>query len=254
MAWNPDTYTQFKNERFAPFYTLLELIDKKPALKVVDLGCGTGEQASELGKLLPGSEILGIDASGEMLNASKEFEKPGLGFRQMSIESYLKEAPKHDLVFSNAALQWVPDHEWLLPAIIKTINKGGQFVCQVPAQHTNVGNRLINEVAAREPFASKLQNWSRVSSVLPVERYASIMFENHGTRITAMEKIFPLVLESPAAVYSWLKGTTLIPYFERLPEDLHAKFAEEIEKDLRIYFDRQPVFYPFKRILFCATF
>ncbi|RYG04514.1 MAG: methyltransferase domain-containing protein, partial [Chitinophagaceae bacterium] len=201
MAWNPERYTQFRNERFAPFYTLLELIDKKPGLKVVDLGCGTGEQASELSRVLPDAEILGIDASGEMLTASKEFEAPGLSFRNVSIEEYLKDSNKHDLVFSNAALQWVPDHEWLIPAIIKTITSGGQLVCQVPAQHTNVGNRLINEVAAREPFASTLQNWSRVSSVLPLERYASILFENHGTEITAIEKIFPLVLESPVAVY-----------------------------------------------------
>lgn len=67
MAWNPDVYEKFKKERYLPFYDLLSLVQVKENLKAIDLGCGTGELTAKLAKELPGSKVLGVDSSAEML-------------------------------------------------------------------------------------------------------------------------------------------------------------------------------------------
>lgn len=107
MAWNPDQYNQFKAERYAPFYDLLQLIEIKTGLDVVDLGCGTGELTHQLAEVLPDANILGINSSAEMLDKAKAYANQRLRFEQKTIEAQLDTAKLWDLVFSNAAIQWV---------------------------------------------------------------------------------------------------------------------------------------------------
>jgi trans-aconitate 2-methyltransferase len=254
MAWNPGTYNKFKTERFAPFYDLLALIKVKAAMNVIDLGCGTGELTRKLADMLPGSTILGIDSSREMLHDSKAFENQQVSFECTSIEEQLSTDEKWDLVFSNAAIQWVDNHEKLLPKIISTIKANGQLVIQIPAQHHNVSNIMLNGLAGEEPFGTILQNWKRDSPVLDIDTYAKIFFENGSKSITAYEKIYPLVLQDADALFDWVSGTALIPYTEKLEGKNRQDFIHEYRKRLQSKFEKSPVFYPFKRIILEATF
>src|SRR6185295_14778671 len=103
MVWNPATYNKYKSERFAPFYDLLTLIQVKPHMDIIDLGCGTGELTAKLADMLPDGNVLGIDSSQEMLNASKAFITKQVQFERRSIEEQLDLPVTWDLVFSNAA-------------------------------------------------------------------------------------------------------------------------------------------------------
>jgi trans-aconitate 2-methyltransferase len=101
MPWNPDKYHQFQSQRSAPFYDLLKLVDIRPGLKVVDLGCGTGKLTRHLADTLPDSDVVGLDASPQMLERSKEYVRPGLRFelgKQTELEGewdfdHLKRSP-----------------------------------------------------------------------------------------------------------------------------------------------------------------
>ena len=110
MAWNPDIYNKFKNERYAPFYDLLNLIREKPGIKGIDLGCGTGELTRKLSDHLPGAEVTGIDSSTEMLEKAEAFKNSHTNFVCRPIQDQIKEREKFDLIFSNAALQWLDSH------------------------------------------------------------------------------------------------------------------------------------------------
>lgn len=254
MAWNPDTYNKFKDERFMPFYDLLALIKPRPGMEIIDLGCGTGELTGKLAGAFPDATVLGIDSSAEMLSKSKAFENDKVRFECRSIEEEAASGNKWDLVFSNAAIQWVEDHESLIPKIISTIRPGGQLVIQMPAQHHNISNRLLNALADEAPFNEILKNWKRLSPVLEIDEYARILFENGSKSMTAYEKIYPLVLKDSNAVYDWVSGTALIPYIERLDGDTKALFISRYKALLKSHFDKSPAFYPFKRILLEATF
>ena len=254
MAWNADTYNKFKEERFLPFYDLLDLIHVRSGINVIDLGCGTGELTKKLSDELPGAKVLGIDLSPEMLKNSKVFESAQLKFACRSIEEEINSGSKRDLVFSNAALQWVEEHEKLLPGIIRSLNPGGQLVVQLPAQHHNISNRILNSLAAEAPYNAAFKNWKRFSPVLDIDGYAKILFDAGGSNITAYEKIYPLILPDVNALYDWVSGTALIPYLEKLDGELKQTFSEEYKVRLLQHFNSQPVFYPFKRIIFGAEF
>ena len=254
MSWNPETYNKFKSERFAPFYDLLTLVKVKPSLNVIDLGCGTGELTRKLADYLPGSTVLGIDSSQEMLNDSTAFANENVRFECKSIEKQVTLEEKWDMVFSNAAIQWVEDHKNLLPKLISTIKPGGQLLIQTPSQNHNITNRLLDELGDEQPYRTIYKNWKRVSPVLEIDEYGQILFENGSKSITVYEKIYPLVLPDTNALYNWVSGTALIPYLEKLGTPEKETFVNEYRNRLRKNFHQTPVFYPFKRIIIEATF
>jgi len=254
MAWNPDTYNKFKSERFVPFYDCLNLITVRPQIDVIDLGCGTGEITRKLADALPKANVTGIDSSQEMLNDSKAFANEQVTFELRSIEEQLKQDTKWDLVFSNAAIQWVNNHEEILPRIIAMLKPEGQLVIQIPDQTQNVANLILHKLAGDEPFSAALNNWKRDTPVLDIERYAQLLFENGSKSMTVFEKIYPLVLKDTDALYDWVSGTTLIPYIEKLSGQVKDQFIAEYKKRLKTRFPKTPVFYPFKRIIMEAKF
>src|SRR5215510_10620625 len=98
MPWDPNLYHKFESERSAPFYDLLALVDARPNLKVVDLGCGTGELTRKLADTLPNSDVTGIDSSPQMLDKADSIQLPGLVFEQGDQATLTGD---WDLIFSN---------------------------------------------------------------------------------------------------------------------------------------------------------
>ncbi|HVX51484.1 MAG TPA: methyltransferase domain-containing protein [Chitinophagaceae bacterium] len=254
MPWNPDIYNQFKEERFAPFYDLLTFIKPLLGASVIDLGCGTGELTGKLADALPGSQVLGIDASAQMLQECGKFANAQTVFKLQAIEDIINGTGKWDVVFSNAALQWINGHETLLPAVIGLLKPGGQLAVQVPSNHHHATHTLIRTLASAEPYKTALDGFIRQSPVLSIEQYAQILFDEGGKEITVFEKAYPHILQDVTALCRWTQGTALVPYMERLPEELKGMFLKEYEEQLAWRFPASPVFYPFKRTLLYAVF
>lgn len=250
MPWDPDRYHTFQRERFAPFDDLIALVRKSEGMRVIDLGCGTGELTSRLADLLPRSEVLGIDTSPEMLARAEPRSRPNLRFELGSIETADGE---WDLVFSHAALQWVSDHRSLLPQLFALVRPGGQIAVQMPSNHTHPAHGLIVKTATEEPFRTALRGWTRKSPVLPIETYAELLYTYGGTDIVVTERVYPHVLANADAVAEWTAGTALVPYLERLPAELREPFMERYRSRLRERWPSSPVFYGFRRILLSAT-
>src|ERR1044071_995500 len=250
MPWSPERYHQYRNERFAPFEDLLALVKIRDGLKVVGLGCGTGELTRRLADNLPGSEVVGIDSSPEMLERARPQARDRLRFELASIE---KVEGAWDLVFSHAALQWVDDHRSLIPRLLSLVLPNGQLVVQLPSNHEHPTHTLIREIAAEEPFVSALGGWNRLSPVLNISEYAELLYEHGGHELTVFEKVYPGLLTDSDALAQWTEGTARAPYFERLPEKLREMVMARYREKLAALFPSSPVFYPFRRTLFAAT-
>ena len=250
MPWDPNQYHKFQAQRSAPFFDLLALVDVRPDLKVVDLGCGTGELTRQLADALPNSDVTGLDSSHQMLDAARvaSFASPNLHF-EPGDQSQL--TGEWDLIFSNAALQWSEKHAELIQLLYRRLAAGGQIAVQVPSNHHHISHQIMRETAGEEPFKSILDGFQRYAPVLSIDQYAQILFDCGAEDITAFEKVYAHVLENSDAVVEWISGTACVPYFERLGEH-KGNFIETIRNKMREALPQSPVFYPFRRTLFSA--
>ncbi len=246
-TWNPDQYHRFRDERSKPFFDLMDLVEPLPGGAAIDLGCGTGELTRVLHERSGAATTLGLDSSETMLAKTGEHEAGGLSFERGEIAGF---EGQYDLVFSNAALQWIDGHEALIPAVAAHVRAGGQLAFQVPANADHPSHLVAHAVAREEPFATALGGYVRDWPVLAPERYAEIL-DGLGFRdLTVRLEVYGHHLESTDGVVEWVKGSLLTDYEKRMPAELFRRYlARYRERLLGELGERAPYFYAFKRIL-----
>ena len=217
-------------------------------MRVVDLGCGTGRLTAWLHGELGASETLGIDAAQTMLAEAAAHEGGGVRFEVGDIADFAPQRP-YDLVFSNAALQWVEGHEALIARLADAVAPGGQIAIQVPANDDHPSHVIARALAGGE-FHDQLAGYERVFPVLTPVRYAELLHALGFVRQQVRMQVYAHVLPETRAVVEWVKGSLLTPFRERLSAEGYAHFLERYEHELlAAEGDRRPYLYPFKRIL-----
>jgi len=255
-TWDPRQYDKFERQREQPFHDLLALVRPEPALRIVDLGCGTGKLTRVMHERLRPRETVGIDRSESMLESARTSSaSPGLRFETGTIEAFadrqLDADERPGLIFSNAALHWVSDHEALVRKLTDRLAAAGQLAFQVPAQHEDATHVTAAALAATEPYVTALGSWRKPQPVLAVDHYARLLYQSGFRDPIVRLIVYPHVLESRDAVIDWVKGTTLTDYARHLPPALFDRFVEDYRARLLPQLDAsRPFFFPYKRI-FC---
>lgn len=234
-AWSPDQYEKFKAERAQPFWDLVALIEPRPNMRIADLGCGTGELTRALHEKLAARETIGIDSSQSML--AKAPSAPGLKFRNESIETFNEAG--FDLIFSNAALHWIADHESLFRRLSKL---GKQIAVQMPANDDHPSHVTAAEVARELGMAPK------PTHVLLPERYASLLHDLGYRKQHVRLQVYGHLLPSSEDVIEWVKGT-LLTFYDRDPRFMPL-YRERLLARIGV---QRPYFYTYKRVLMCAA-
>jgi trans-aconitate 2-methyltransferase len=254
-TWNPTQYEKFEREREQPYFDLLALI-RPPAvpsaqMRVVDLGCGTGKLTRVLHSRLQAGETIGIDQSGRMLESRGNNNPPaGLRFEVGTIESFPGNLGTFDLILSNAAYHWVPDHETLLGRLTGALRPGGQLAFQVPYSHRDLFAVVAAELAATEPFGTAFGGWKRLEPVLEPEAYARLLYRLGFSDPIVRLIVYPHILAGPEEVVEWSLGTLLTEYTRRLSGDMATQFIAEYRTRLLERLEpARPFFFPFKRVL-----
>lgn len=247
--WDPEQYHRFRDQRRQPFLDLLELVRPAPAMRVVDLGCGTGELTRILHRRLGARETLGIDSSPTMLPELDSRSSDGLRLLRRSIEDF-DATGEYDLVFSNAALHWVPNHEELFPRLAAALTPTGQLAVQMPANWEQPPHRTAERVAAEEPFCSALDGFVHPVHVMAPEAYAELLhrlgFDEQQVRV----QVYGHLLDGADDVVEWVKGSLLTAYRARLSAEIYGKFVERYRDLLRSHISgARPYFFTFRRLL-----
>ncbi len=248
-AWDPTQYERFKKERSQPFFDLAALVEQRPAMRVVDLGCGTGELTRALHDSLAAESTLGLDTSDSMLAKSAAHTTRGLRFERRDIHSF-QEASQYDLVFSNAALHWIPDHKSLFARLARALRPGGQLAVQMPANQEHPSQSLARALARESPYREALADANTRASLYSLSEYARLLFDLGFIRQTVRLQIYAHVLPSKDEVFEWVKGSTLTEFEEQLPPNLFVQFREEYRARLASALDdARPFLFPFQRLL-----
>src|SRR5580693_8388621 len=122
MSWNPDVYLQFAAPRARPAADLLARVPDINPGRVIDLGCGPGNSTALLAARWPDASLEGLDSSQAMLAEAR-----ASGVKAEWIEDDIarwRPVWCYDLIFSNATLQWLPDHAALLPRLMSFVAPG----------------------------------------------------------------------------------------------------------------------------------
>jgi trans-aconitate 2-methyltransferase len=250
--WSPDQYARFRDQRSQPFFDLLGMVQPQPHMHVADLGCGTGELTQQMHRQLAAADTLGIDTSEAMLAKSSAFAGDGLRFERGDIRAFTPQAA-YDLVFSNAALQWVPQHDQLFAQLYAALAPGGQLAVQQPCNGDHPSHATAVLVAAEEPFATALVGHRHHYGTLLPEQYAVLLHHLGFTEQVVRVYVYGHELPSSTDVAEWTKGSLLTDYQRRLTPELYDRFLQRYQELLLAQIGQhKPYFYTFKRILLWA--
>lgn len=248
-TWNPAQYNRFRAERQQPFLDLVALVEPRPGLRVVDLGCGTGETTRLLHDRLAGADTLGLDSAETMLADSAASATTGLRFARTDIAEFAADAA-YDLILSNAALHWLPDHAALFARLRHGLAAGGQLAVQMPANYDYPSHVVAEQVAAEAPFRDHLGGFTVGRPVHAPEWYAALLHRLGFQRQHVRLQVYAHLLGAREEVVEWVRGTLLTAYQRRLPTELWPAFLERYRARLLPALpDERPFFYPFKRLL-----
>lgn len=246
-TWNPGQYEKFKSERSRPFHDLVSLVQPSGVRTIVDLGCGTGELTKQLHEKLKAERTLGTDSSTQMLAKANSFAGHGLSFEESKIETFAPMVP-FDLVFTNAALQWLPNHRELIPRVLKLVAPKGQIAIQVPANFDHPSHTIAHALG-NEMFPGRLTGMAKARSVLDVAEYARILFYEGFEENRCRMEVYLHPMSSGRDVVEWTKGTMLTSFQAQLKPDEFSTFIAEYTKRLVTELGDGPYVYAFKRIL-----
>lgn len=251
VHWDPAKYGQFGDHRQRPFFDLTGRIDAAAPREVVDLGCGPGKLTATLAERWPGARVVGVDSSPEMLSKAEAHAGPAanLEFRLGDIAAW-SPSPETDVVVSNAALQWVPEHLDLLPGWLEALRPGAWFALQVPGNFGSPSHSLLRELAESAEWSARLNGVLRHDdAVAEPERYLDIMLRA-GCAADAWETTYLQVLPGDNAVYEWVRGTALRPVLAALSREDAAEFERGYAQRLAEAYPATEygTVYPFRRI------
>ena len=251
MVWNPSTYLAFADERTRPAAELLARIAEDAPQRVIDLGCAPGNSTALLRARWPHAHLEGLDSSPEMLVKA----------RQSGVEADWIQADvgawsatgAYDVIFSNAALQWLGDHPALVPRLLGAARPGGTFAFQVPHNMDAPSHALMRETAADGPWTGKLKGIREISILAPQDYYG--ILAPHAASVDIWETEYLHVLQGEDAVYHWVSGTGLRPFVNALAGAARDAFIAAYQQKLATAYPRHSdgaTLFPFKRLFVVA--
>ena len=251
--WNATQYLKYAEERTRPAADLAARIQLDAPATVVDLGCGPGNSTQVLRTRWPQAKLLGIDKSSEMIQAAKT-SYPDQDFLLADAASWTP-TDSIDLVYSNAALQWLPDHRSLLRHLFSMVASSGALAFQIPSANYALVRTLIHDIS-RETRWSERMNGPRTELTMESPAFYYDALVGDASSLDIWETEYQHVLASKPAIVEWIASTGLRPFLAALDtDDERSAFVAELHRRIDVAFESRidgKVLFPFRRTFVIA--
>ncbi|MBD9597458.1 MULTISPECIES: trans-aconitate 2-methyltransferase [unclassified Ensifer] len=252
-TWSPSQYLKFEDHRTRPAIDLLARVVADTVEAATDIGCGPGNSTELLVDRFGSTAISGIDSSSKMVEAARK-RLPDCEFELGDVAHWKPDATQ-DLLFANAVLQWVPNHDELFPKLLSFLKPGGTLALQMPDnldQPTHAGMRTA---ARDERWSNELKDADgERTSILSPSDYWCIL-KPHASSIDIWRTTYNHPLKGLSGIVEWFKGTGLLPYLSRLSEAKQTEYLATYEELLSQHYpvmDDGTVLLPFPRLFIIA--
>jgi trans-aconitate 2-methyltransferase len=253
--WDAGLYLKFSTERTQPSIDLIQRIALADPRRIVDLGCGPGNSTEALRRRWPGASIAGLDSSPEMIEAARQAYP--MGAWEVADAARWSPPEPCDLVFANALLQWIPDHQRMCRRLMEQLAPGGALAVQLPAEghYNSAVHREIRNLSEEPAWCERLQAARARFTHAPATFYYDAL-QPLASRIDLWETTYYHVVAGPEALLEWYRGTGLRPFLEALAGDGERRdFERKLLDRYTAAYPRQPdgrVLFPFTRLFFVA--
>ena len=257
-SWDPAQYDRFSDHRLRPALELLDRIPSVSPRRVIDLGCGNGRVTGLLAERWPTARVQGIDSSSEML-AMARAEANAISWQQADIAHWRPdEAP--DVIYSNAALHWLDNHQTLFRHLLAHLAPEGWLAVQMPRSWQASSHRLMRETLASGGVGGQPLGDAQLRGALARQWVADSAFYYHllagsTNHLDIWETEYLHRLDGVDPVLEWVSSTGLRPVFSALSEQDRVAFLADYRARLRLAYPRRPdghTVYPFRRLFLVA--
>ena len=252
-SWDPKGYLAFEYQRTRPARDLAAQIDLSEPERIIDIGCGPGNSTKVLKDRWPDAEITGLDNSAEMLNKARVTVA---GVRWiLSDAAEWKTTESFDIVFSNATLHWIPDHDQIVKQLFSLVEPKGVLAVQIPSTYDSPFHGALLEVSGLPEWIRKVEG-SRYRITYHDETFYYNLLSSLTNRLDLWTTTYFHILENHQNIVEWYSSTSLKPYLERLQtREEKEDFCKQILDRCKAQYPVQPdgkIAFPFKRLFFTA--
>jgi trans-aconitate 2-methyltransferase len=251
--WNPNLYLKFDKERTQPSIDLVSRIEYDNPARIIDIGCGPGNSTQILYQRWSNSTIIGADNSPAMIKKATD-DYPNQKWILYDAGKDDIEG-KFDIVFSNATIQWIPDHEALLKRLSAMVIENGILAIQLPLFFDMPLGQSIVEIANNKKWQQATKGVKELFTINTPSFYYDQLVR-YFCIIDIWTTDYYHVMESHLSILEMIRTTGLKPYLERIEDDnekieFEALVLDKISNDYPIQTDGK-VLFPFKRLFFIA--
>lgn len=258
--WDPELYNRFRRYRAEPVDLIFARVEVARDARIIDLGCGTGENTAELALRAPAGFALGIDASPAMIARAERMRegltedlRARLRFDLQDMREFAADG-LYDLVFSNAAIQWLTDHRRVFARCFAALAPGGRLAVQMPANDHEMAQATMRQLAGEpswRPLIGDVESVSRTGGA--PEAYRAMLAALGFAGVDCHYHTFHHPMSGAAEVVEWSRATALRPFLDRLDKDGASRFVTELTERLkRSYGPARPLVFHFRRLFIFA--
>jgi trans-aconitate 2-methyltransferase len=254
IEWDSELYLRYEQERTQPSFDLAQRVPLEAPPEIIDLGCGPGNSTRALRQRWPNATITGLDSSPAMIERARQ--SPGrIEWRVADIQTW-SEPDRFDLIFANASLHWLANHEALTQRLLETLKPGGVLAFQMPALYNQPASQAAKELAKSSIWQPYHLEDRYTLCVHPPGIYYDWLAPL-SRRLQIWETVYFHELENHHRMIEFYSSTGLKPYLEGLPsEEVRNQFKADLEDVYRTLIPAQKngkVLFPFRRLFVIAS-
>lgn len=265
-SWDPGQYLKFADHRLRPALDLMGRIPLQQPPAIYDLGCGGGNVTRLLAQRWPDAAVTGVDNSPEMLaqaaaeaDADTAAAAAPIRWQRGDLADWQPDAPP-SILYSNAVIQWVPDHQELVPRLWGMLPPGGCLAVQAPLSWDMRSHQLMRQTLADggpggQPIGPPELRLAVGNRWVQDADFYYDLLAPESAHLDVWTTEYQHILTGADAVLEWVTGTGLRPILNGLNDAERAVYRDEYRRRLNAEYPRRPdgvTLYPFRRLFFVA--